>query len=153
MPIAADALLGLANRFHLKVTPSDNDLGTWAKAEGLDVAWEVCEYRAGDAGNERWYFPGNTKYATVKLTRAACEDSKKVKKWLSDTSWDHKVGMQAVLTLFDSSGQEVIDWEFRDIMPVKWSIQGFDAGASKVALETLELNHMGFLTDERNLSA
>jgi phage tail-like protein len=153
MPIGADALLGLANRFHLKIIPSDKDLGTWNKADGLDVSWEVCEYRAGDAGNERWYFPGNTKYQTVKLTRAACTDSETVKTWLSDTSWKHKVGMEATLTLFDSNGAKIIDWNFRDIMPVKWSIQSFDAGASKVALETLELAHMGFLTDEQTLSA
>ena len=153
MPIKPDTLMGLANRFHLKVIPSDKDLGTWTKAEGLDVSWDVCEYRAGDGGNERWYFPGNSKYSLVRLTRAACSDSQKVQDWLAKTSFTHEVGMQATLKLMDSHGEEVITWEFRDIMPTKWSIGGgFDAGASKVALETLEFTHMGFLEDQKNLA-
>jgi hypothetical protein len=32
-------------------------------------------------------------------------------------------------------------------VPTKWSIQGFDAGASKVAIETLVVAHAGFLAD------
>jgi len=32
-------------------------------------------------------------------------------------------------------------------MPVHWQILGFDAMASKVATETLEIAHEGFLSD------
>jgi len=49
-----------------------HDLGSWAKVDGLDVSWDIAEYRAGDGGNYRWYFPGNTKYSNIKLARAAC---------------------------------------------------------------------------------
>ena len=44
-----------------------------------------------------------------------------------------------------------MDWELKNVMPVRWSITGFDAGASRVATETLELNHRGFLADEMKL--
>jgi hypothetical protein len=47
----------------------------------------------------------------------------------------------------DPSNMPVIAWEMRCIIPVKWSIDSFEAGQSKVALETLELQHKGFLDD------
>jgi len=70
MGLTDQSKVGVANRFTVKANPGDWDLGSWAKAEGLDVTWEMPDYRAGDAGNARWFFPANTKYSAVKLTRA-----------------------------------------------------------------------------------
>ncbi len=148
MGLATEQLLGLANRFYLDVIPGTYNFGSWTKAEGLDVAWDVAEYRAGDAGNDRWYLPGNTKYTNVKLSRAACSDSTTVKNWLTKTSFEHEGNMSAKLFLYDSKGEVVLSWDFWYILPAKWSIGGFDAGASKVQVETLEFAHMGFLADE-----
>lgn len=148
MPLSDDTLLGLANRFTVVV--DGHDLGSYAKCEGLDVAWEVADYRAGDNGNDHWYFPGVTKYSSIKLTRAACKDSEQVKSWLSETSNKHKPGT-GTITLFDSHSEKVMSWNLRAVMPTKWAITSFEAGASKVAQETLELEHMGFLDDEFKL--
>ncbi len=151
MVLGVDSNLGLANRFHLKMIGTQaKDFGSWTKAEGLDVSWDVAEYRAGDNGNDRWYLPGNTKYSNVKLSRAACADSEAVRDWLSKTSFKHTTGQQATLTLHDSKGEAVLTWAFEELLPVKWSIGGFDAGASKVQVETLEFAHMGFLDDQKS---
>jgi len=149
-PLNDTTKIGLANRFTLKIDDGDYDLGSWAKVEGLDVKWDVAEYRAGDAGNHRWYLPGITKYTDIKLTRAACPDSATVKKWLDTTATKYKAS-SGKLTLHDSANAEVMSWELKGIMPVKWSITGFDASASKVATETLELAHLGFLDDETTI--
>jgi phage tail-like protein len=149
-PLSDSSKLGLANRFTVKIDFASYDLGSWAQADGLDVKWDIAEYRAGDGGNVRWYFPGNTQYSTLRLTRAACEDSKTVKKWLSETSFTWKPYSGKVV-LHDSAGAPVMDWTLQHVMPVKWSITGFDAGASKVATETLELAHHGFLDDAKTL--
>jgi phage tail-like protein len=114
------------------------------------VSWQQAEYRAGDAGNTRWYFPGNTEYQPIKLTRAASEDSQKVKKWLSETSFTWKPYTGQVV-LHDSAGTEVMSWTLQHVMPVRWQITSFDAMASQVAIETLELTHMGFLDDAKSL--
>src|SRR5687768_11270851 len=133
MVLSSETVLGLSNRFVLKVVQAGiPDFGSWAKAEGLDVAWDVAEYRAGDAGNDRWYLPGNTKYTPIKLTRAVCTDSKTVQEWLSNTSFKHQAGQQATLTLHDSKATPVLTWAFEAILPKKWSVGGFDASASKV---------------------
>jgi len=143
MAIAADLQLGLSMRFRVEI--DGQDLSWWAKASGLEVSWAVCEYRAGDVGNERWYFPGLTKYPTIKLERAASsKDTATVKDWLSKTQFNHEPSSGKV-ELQDAKQEMVHVWELKHVIPVKWSINAFEAGSSKVAVETLELAHMGFL--------
>jgi phage tail-like protein len=149
VPIADDVQLGLTNRFLVTVIPSSRSLGSWAKAEGLDVTWEVPDYRAGDSWNQRWFFPGFTKYTNVKLSRAAnAKDTEEVKKWLDEVATKFTVGNIQV-ELRDAQNTGVFTWELRNALPVKWSIGGFDATQSKVAIETLELTHLGFLADDK----
>ena len=146
MAISDATMLGMANRFSVHISRSSYDLGSWSQVDGLDVKWDMAEYRAGDAGNERWYFPANTHYSVVKLTRAASAESNSVRKWLDSTSfkWEPQV---ASVVLHDSAGKPVTSWDLRAVMPLRWSVAGFDAGASKVVTETLELTHKGFLND------
>ncbi|MFK0238351.1 phage tail protein [Streptomyces vinaceus] len=146
MGLNDNSTLALANRFSVVVDAGEYDLGSWAQVQGLDVQWKMCEYRAGDAGNDRWFFPGFTEYTPIKLTRAACADSTKVQKWLSGNSFASKPHSGSI-SLMDPSNSPVVTWEMRRIIPVKWSISSFEAGQSKVALETLELQHLGFLND------
>jgi phage tail-like protein len=149
MPLSDTAQLGLVNRFLVTVIPGDIDLGSWSKAEGLDVTFDAAEYRAGDAWNHRWYFPGHTKYSPLKLSRGATkDDTKKVKDWLSKTAMNFELG-EIKITLRDAHHDEVAEWTLKKAMPVKWAITGFDAGGSQVAIETLEITHNGFLEDER----
>ncbi|MCB5164593.1 phage tail protein [Streptomyces bambusae] len=147
MPLNDDSTLALANRFLVHIENAEYNLGSWAQVQGLDVQWKMADYRAGDAGNDRWYFPGFTEYTPLKLTRAACSDSSKVQAWLSSNSFKSKA-QTGHITLMDPHNKPVIKWEMRRIIPVKWSIASFEAGQSKVALETLELQHLGFLSDD-----
>jgi phage tail-like protein len=148
MPLSDQAQLGLINRFLVTVVPGNFDLGSWSKAEGLDVTFDVPEYRAGDAGNHRWYFPGHTKYSSLKLSRGANkQDTKKVQEWLKKTATKFEVG-DIKVTLRDAHHDEVAEWTLKMGMPVKWAITGFDAGGSQVAIETLEITHNGFLEDD-----
>jgi len=152
MALTDSSKIGLANRFQAVVTPGEYDLGSWYKVDGLDVTWDVADFRVGDLGNHRWYFPANNKYSTVKMQRGAtADDSKKVRKWLNDTSFDHKLGTLVTITLKDSALATVMEWELRDAMPSKWAITTMDANGSAVAIETLEIVHEGFLDDQRKL--
>jgi phage tail-like protein len=153
MAVNDQTLIGLANRFSVTVVEqSQYDLGTWQKAEGLDVSWDVPDYRAGDTGNQRWFFPANTKYKTVKLVRAANQtDSPKVKEWLTANSFTYtKSRGIIVITLFDSTATKIMDWELKNALPRSWAINSMDAGASSVSIETLEIDHEGFLEDEHS---
>jgi len=150
MALNDQSSVGLANRFHVTIDTSPYDLGTWQKCEGLDVTWDIADFRAGDEANMRWYFPGNTKYKPIKLLRAANKtDSELVQKWLNTAAWtqDKARGTMAI-TLFDSFAKEILTWNLRNAMPKAWNISTMDAGASQVAIETLELDHQGFLEDD-----
>lgn len=153
MPLSDSSKIGLSNRFVVKMSgKSEYDLGSWTKADGLDVSWDVAEYRAGDGGNDRFYFVGNTKYNNIKLTRAVSDETTKVRQWLDKNSFESElfVGSIELHTSHKADGP-LTDWELRDVMPVKWSVTTMDAGASQVAMELLELAHRGFLKDETKL--
>lgn len=146
--------IGLANRFVVDIVPGGWDLGSWQKCEGLEVSWDMPEYRAGDSGNMRLYFPANTKYTTVKLLRAACQDTGTVKSWLDTNAWTYlQSRSQVSITLMDSTGERpgIHTWNLRNATPKKWSITSMDAGASQVSIETLEFEHEGFLDDDKKL--
>jgi len=148
MAVGAEAQMGLANRFKVTVMPENRSLGSWAKVEGLDVTWEVPDYRAGDQGNFRWLFPGKNSYSNVKLSRTAVKgDTQSVKDWLEENSKEFKPS-EITITLKDAHNDDVMEWTCKNSVVLKWSVQGFDAGASKVAIETLEFSHRGFLDDE-----
>jgi phage tail-like protein len=150
MPLSEKDRLGLVNRFIVTVHPGDVDLGSWSKVDGLDVTFEVPEYRAGDGWNHRWFFPGHTQYTNVKLSRGANKsDTGKVQKWLSKTAKNYELG-EVKVALRDAHHEEVHSWTLKNAIPVKWGITTFDAGGGSVAIETLELIHNGFLDDELN---
>jgi len=149
MALATEALLGMSMRFAVNLDEQPVNLGSWSKVTGLDVTWDLVEYHSGDGPkNERWYFPGRTKYSTVKLERAVeAEGTKAVQEWLAKNSFQHKV-TSGKIELQDAKGAVVFSWTLRHVLPVRWSVTPFDSSATKVALETLEIAHMGFLENE-----
>jgi phage tail-like protein len=152
MALTDTSQIALGNRFKVVMSgKAEYDIGSWAKADGLDVTWDVAEYRSGDGGNDRLYFPGNTKYQNIRLTRGVSDETTKTKTWLDKTSWSMELFV-GYIEVMSSGAAPVFQWTLRDVMPTKWSVSGFDAGSSQVMLETLELAHRGFLDDERQLS-
>jgi phage tail-like protein len=142
-----DAMLGMSMRF--KLTISTYDLASWTKISGLEVSWDLVEYRAGDNDNDRWMSIGLAKYPNVKCERAANKaDSENVMKWLNSNSFKAKP-QTATIELQDAGLKPVMTWNLRNVMPVKWNITPFDAAGNKVAIETLELAHNGFLVEEK----
>ncbi|HLY84745.1 MAG TPA: phage tail protein [Acidimicrobiales bacterium] len=145
MPTSEDAKHGLAMRFEVEI--GGHDLGGWAKCEGLDVTFDVCQYQEGRTDNFTWYYPGRTKYSHIKLTRACTKaETGKVMEWLSKTQATPTMGTGKI-TLKDAWKGEVHTWDLKRVLPVKWTGPSLDAGGTNVALEQLELIHEGFLTD------
>lgn len=148
MPITSDSKLGMTMRFLVQIEKY-GDLASWSKASGLEVSWDLVEYRAGDNDNERWLFPGVSKYKTVTLERAAeATTSATVRTWLNSNSFQHET-QSATIVLQDSSLAEVATWTLRGVLPVKWNISTLDANGTKIAVETLELAHTGFLDEAK----
>jgi phage tail-like protein len=131
--------------FTVRAGDESHDLGTWSKVSGLDVTWDLAEYRSGGAANvSRWYFPGNTKYQTVTLHRASSDEIDLVLAWLRDLAATGEP-QTLVITLFDSKGEAVVSWQLEGVLPKKYTAGSFNAEGTDVEIETLVLSHEGFI--------
>lgn len=66
--------------------------------------------------------------------------------WISNNG----PGMQrctAVIRALTVDGTEVCKWALQSVFPVKWTGPQFSAEGPKVAIETLEIAHHGFLSN------
>jgi phage tail-like protein len=149
---ASETMLGLTNRFRVSI--GGVDLGNWATVQGLNVTFNPVPIEAGGDYGFIHYVPGQAKWGNVKMTRAmSSKDSGKLKDWLANqvdqlNSAEGNVAYDdshATITLLDAHGGEVIHWDLRGVHPNSWAGPSFDASSSKVAIETLELVHEGFL--------
>src|SRR4051812_3242050 len=116
MALTDTSQIALGNRFKVVMSgKAEYDIGSWAKADGLDVTWDVAEYRAGDGGNDRLYFPGNTKYQNIRLTRGVSDETTKTKTWLDKTSWSMELFV-GYIEVMSSGAAPVFQWTLRDVM-------------------------------------
>jgi phage tail-like protein len=158
--VNSDWAMGLAHRFVVAIDNSAYNFGSWSRASGLSVKWDLCEYRTGSDGNAVQIAPGFSKYERIKLTRAACFDSAIVQQWLVETSLACQPLSGAIYMMTTGipggvgdlpglNGIPMVTWLLREFFPVAWSITDFESAASgNIALETLELAHTGFLNDQ-----
>ena len=89
--------------YRFAVTADDtHDLGDWSIATGLDVSWDIAEYRSGGAANvSRRYFPGIPKYRTITLSRSSSSEADLVIVWLQHLASTFS-SATLVITLLDS---------------------------------------------------
>ena len=135
--------VGMQHRFTVSIDRSKYDLGTWSKVAGLNVSWSMCTYRSGDS-TDLWTGPGVPKYNPIKLSRAACSDSETVQSWLKDTLSAGKP-LSGAVKMLDWLGMTIVEWTLYSFFPSAWMITEFDAGGSKPAVETLDIEHTGFV--------
>lgn len=95
---------------------------------GLDVTFDVIDYRSGGG--------------TITLHRAAGSESLLVKAWLAELAQTFERPTLEI-ALLDLAGEPVATWIFTAVYPTKWSISGFDADQSGIALETLVIAYEG----------
>jgi phage tail-like protein len=81
----------------------------------------------------------------VKFTRPVNAESAKVRDWLASMSGG-VTRTTAEIVALSSDGQKVASWGLTGVFPVKWQGPSFSLDSPKVATETLELAHHGFLS-------
>jgi phage tail-like protein len=89
--------------------------------------------------------PGRLKYTNVKISRpVGRSDSKLVADWLTGMASGVK-RTTAVITALGPDSKPVVSWSLDGVVPVKWTGPAFNVETAKVAVETLELAHHGFI--------
>ena len=136
---------GLGLRFVAEVDLADGTkLGAWQKVEGLSVEYEIHEYKEGGVNDYIHRLPTRAKYVNVKLTRPVGKESHLITDWL--ISFSQQVSRKtACISAMTADGTVVASWSLDGVMPVRWSGPSLNLDSPKVAMETLELAHHGFL--------
>ncbi len=133
---------GVAYQFTVKI--DGMELGDWTKCDGLSMEFHVQEYEEGGMNSFIHRIPGRAKYGNIKLSRPLNNKSQAVSAWM--TSLMAMVKRQtAEISVMDSSGNQITQWNLVGVYPVKWSGPTLDADGKMIATETLEIAHNGFV--------
>jgi phage tail-like protein len=137
----------IALSIYFIVTIDDKELGAWNSCEGLGAEVVIEQREEGGNNGFVWQLPTRIKYPNIKLTRPLTSDTTKVAKWLADSIGGKptaRTGTGSILAL-TSESKEIASWGLLDVVPVRWTGPSFNPDSPKVATETLEIAHHGFI--------
>jgi phage tail-like protein len=130
------------------VSIDDDSLGTFNSCEGLGI--EVVLETREEGGNNGmvWQLPSRLKYPNVKLSRPLGKQTVKIAQWFASliNGVEPKTATISAMTL---DGTVVARWGLLGVVPVRWSGPSLNLDSPKVATETIEIAHHGFLPPDR----
>jgi phage tail-like protein len=129
-----------------KVDVGHSSLGTFLTCDGLGV--EVVLEQREEGGNNVFIhqLPVRLKYSNIKLTRPVDSDSAKVAEWFAKMGGAVQRSDATITALKPGNVlQTIASWTLHGVIPVRWQGPSFGVENNKVAIETLELAHNGFL--------
>ena len=138
----ADIVEAVAVCFVVKI--DDENLGAFNSCEGLGCEFVMEQREEGGNNGWVWQLPTRIKYANVKLSRPVTRESAKIAQWFAGMAAGvkRKTATIEARTLY---GEVVARWSLMDVVPVRWSGPQLNPDTAKVATETIELAHHGFL--------
>jgi phage tail-like protein len=126
------------------VSIDDDNLGTFNSCEGLGI--EVVLETREEGGNNGmvWQLPSRLKYPNVKLSRPLGKQTVKIAQWFASmiNGVEPRTATISAMTL---DGTIVARWGLLGVVPVRWSGPSLNLESPKVATETIEIAHHGFL--------
>lgn len=127
------------------VQVGDKSLGKFISCEGLGVEVVLEQREEGGFNGHVWQLPTRLKYTNIKLSRPLCKDDKGlIAAWFG--SMAGKVERRtATITARNAKDEEIRSWHLEGVIPVRWTGPSLNVDSPKVATETIELAHHGFL--------
>ncbi len=122
------------------------DLGDFSSCEGLGLEVVIEQREEGGSNGFVWQLPTRIKFTNVKLSRAVGPDTAKIARWFAGMTSGVKRST-AVITARSADDQPVAQWSLDGVVPVRWTGPSFGLDSPKVAMETIEIAHHGFLHD------
>lgn len=128
------------------VTIDDIELGSFNSCQGLGAEVVLEQREEGGNNHHIWQLPTRLKYPNVKLSRPLTRDTEKVARWFASmtTGFSRKTAHIEART---GDGQPVARWGLLEVVPVRWTGPVLSAEQPKVAVETIEIAHHGFVME------
>jgi phage tail-like protein len=127
-----------------KVSIDGEDIGSFNTCEGLGLEVVIEQREEGGNNGFIWQLPTRIKYTNIKLSRPVSVDSAKLTAWLCSFASGVK-RQTATITAMTGDLDEVAVWNLDGVIPVRWSGPSLNPESPKVAVETVEFAHHGFL--------
>jgi phage tail-like protein len=161
-PAGHTSHFGLAMRFHVTFTSGDGvqSLGEWSACKGLKVEFRTETVKQGGEYGYEYKLPVQVAYGPVTLERAMQQHtSRQLQTWLSNlvNNWMNSAETDGLnnppagdvaIELQDGHQNAVASWRLRNAFPVSWSGPALDAKGAAIAIESLTLEHQGFLPSD-----
>ena len=122
----------------------DKSLGSFNSCDGLGCEVVIEQREEGGNNGFVWQLPTRIKYGNVKLTRPVGKDSAKLTAWLASFATGVK-RQTATISARGPDDEVVASWSLDGVIPVRWSGPQLSPDSPKIATETVELAHHGFL--------
>ena len=126
------------------VTIDKAELGSFNSCDGLGCEVVIEQREEGGNNGFVWQLPTRIKYSNVKLSRPVGKDSAKLTAWLASFATG-ATRQTATISARGSDNEVVASWQLEGVIPVRWSGPQLSPDSPKVATETLELAHHGFM--------
>jgi phage tail-like protein len=130
---------------YFKVTiDKSNDLGGFSSCSGLGCSVETVKHQEGGNNGFVWQLPTHITYTNITLSRPVCRDSAKLTDWIASFA-ANVTRCTASIEALNPDGETVATWNLNGVIPVRWTGPKLDQESPKVATESIELAHHGFL--------
>jgi phage tail-like protein len=126
------------HNFVLKI-PGIDTIGAFSECSGLELSFEVYEYREGGNNEVIHRLPGRLQYPNLLLSRGLTNEDALLR-WFAATQTE---AQRKEVTLTLTGGPVTRTWTFADAFPVRWTGPTVDSNGTSIATETLEVAHGG----------
>lgn len=130
--------------FYFKVSISNVGDMSCSEVSGLEMEYDMIEYRAGDSKEfTKMKMPGLRKSGDITLKKGIFKDDKAMWDWINSVKLNTIQRETVTISLLDESNSPVKTWEVVNAWPKKITVEGFKADSNTAAIETLVLAHEG----------
>ena len=129
-------------KFRYKVEIDGLEAGGFSEESGFDASIDVIEYREGDMVQTPMKLPGLKKYGNITLKQGVA-DSMVMYEWMIAGVEGEVERKTITITILDETETATASWQVINAWPAKYTAPDFNATASEVAIETLEIAHEG----------
>lgn len=127
-------------RFYVEI--DSNQQAVFTEVGGFQVETDVLEYEEGGNNDFVHRLPGRTKVSTLTLKRGmTC--SNYFFNWQAAVASGQVTRRNVSVVMYDVAGNRLMQWNFINAYPIKWTGPDFAADGAAMAVETLELAHEG----------